>query len=141
MPWDVGLLAKLSQTLISINQTLLENKSSKSSLYSKVRRKVDTEDVSIWTGKVLIASNVTPNPDSSHVNWSTTFDINFKSTPVVTATVFCDSTGGGTIAPSAVWIHEVTPTGVKGKFKWLGKTSKKETVYVMLVAVGEGSPT
>lgn len=137
-PWDVTALAQLSEHIRQINQKLMERRSAKSSLQAPVRLKVDTEDTTIWTGKVLIADNVVPNPSANHVNWSANFDITFKSVPVVTASTFC-ATSGGTIAANAIWLHEVTPVGVKGRFKWLGTTTRPETVYAMIIAVGEGS--
>jgi hypothetical protein len=137
-PIDLALLSQMAQYVANINQAVLEAKSSKSSLNSAVRLNVDTSDVTIWTGKVLVASNVQPKAADPHINWTAPFDITFTSVPIVTATVYCDTTGGGTIAPSAVWLHEITPTGVKGKFKWLGDTSKTETVYVQVIAIGQG---
>ena len=86
----------------------------------------------------MVAENTVPKADAERVNWSANFDIPFKTVPIVTATPYCDTTGGGTIAPSTAWIHEITTTGVKGKWKWLGTTTKTETVYVLLIAVGEG---
>lgn len=137
-PIDLSLLSQMAQYVANINQKILETKSSRSSLQSAVRLNIDTADVTIWTGKVLIASNVQPKATDAHINWTAPFDITFTSVPVVTATVYCDTTGGGTIAPSAVWLHEITPTGVKGKFKWLGDTSKTETVYAQVIAIGQG---
>lgn len=138
-PVDLAMLSQMAQYIADLNQQVLEQKSASSSLQSAVRLHIDTADVTIWTGKVLIASDSTPNAEAgNHVNWSAPFDITFTSVPIVTATVYCDTTGGGTIAPSAVWLHEITPTGVKGKFKWLGTTTKQETVYAQVIAIGQG---
>lgn len=137
-PIDITMLGKMSEYIVSINEQLLSNRSAKSSIWSPVRSQIETPDLTIWTGKVLIAEGTIPKADAERVNWSATFDIPFKSTPIVTATPYCDTTGGGTIAPSTIWIHEITPTGVKGKWKWLGTTTKVETVYALVIAVGEG---
>lgn len=137
-PIDVTMLSKMAEYIANINEQLLSDRTAKSSLYAPVRVQVETPDTTIWTGKVLIAENTVPKADAERVNWSANFDIPFKTVPIVTATPYCDTTGGGTIAPSAIWIHEVTTTGVKGKWKWLGTTTKTETVYAMIIAVGEG---
>lgn len=138
-PIDVTSLAKMGEYISNINEVLLSNRSAKSSPYAPVRTHVETPDMTIWTGKILIAEGTIPNANAERVNWSAAFDIPFKTVPIVTATPYCDTTGGGTIAPSTIWIHEITTTGVKGKWKWLGTTTKTETVYALVIAIGEGA--
>ena len=137
-PIDVTMLAKMAEYIANINEQLLSDRTAKSSLWSPVRVQVETPDLTIWTGKILVAENTVPKADADRVNWSANFDIPFKTVPIVTATPYCDTSGGGTKAPSTVWIHEITTTGVKGKWKWLGTTTATETVYILLIAVGEG---
>jgi hypothetical protein len=139
-PIDVSLLSRMSEYVWNINQTIQSLRTAKSSPWSTSRQTIDTDNMSIWTSKELIVSNSVPDPNATHVNWAVRFEgITFKSVPIVTVTPYCDTTGGGTIAPNVVWIHEITPTGVKGKFKWLGKTTKTENVYALIIAVGQGA--
>ena len=144
-PIDVSYLAQMSQYINHVNEMLRQDKSSHSSLFNDnaPRRYIDTADVSIWTGKVRIISGSVPKATAERVNWSTSFTgISFKTIPIVTATPFCNSdtgTGPGTVSSSAIWIHEITTHGVKGKWKWLGpNTHQKETVYALVIAIGEG---
>jgi hypothetical protein len=140
-PIDLTLMSQMATYLNEINQKLLEQKSATSSLEAPVRLKVETEDLTIWTGKILVAQNIAPvtDPDKlERINWRADFDISFRSIPVVTATPFCNSTGGGTISSNSCWLHEVTPTGCKGKFKFNESPRQVEDVYVMIIAIGEG---
>lgn len=137
-PIDVTELAKMSDMINKINTALVADKSAMSSPFRPVRKQIETSELAIWTGKQLIVADSTPNVNADRVLWSATFsDITFKYPPIVTATVYCDTTDGGTIAPSAIWIHNISKTGVRGRWKWLGTTKKKETVYALITAIGE----
>lgn len=139
-PLDLTMMSQMSQYINEINAKLLESKSANSSLEAPVRLKVGTEDVTIWTGKTLVAQNINPVSsikDLKVIDWYSPFDITFRSIPVVTATPFCNSTKG-TVSPNACWIEEVTTNGVKGKFRFIESPKQTETVYVMVIAIGQG---
>lgn len=140
-PIDVTALATMSSYIAEINAKLLSERSSQSSIHlteTDTRKSLDTSNLAIWTGKVFIIGGTVPKADAERVNWHADFDVMFKYPPIVTATPYCDTSGGGTIAPSTIWIHSVTKSGVKGKWKWLGTTTKVETVYAHVIAIGEG---
>lgn len=137
-PIDLAYLAQMSQYISDINSKIYAQKSALSSLQSSVRLKVETDDLTIWTGKVLVKSGIKTTDPLERINWAANFDITFKSIPVVTATPFCSSTGAGTISSNSVWLHEVTQSGVKGRFKFNEKPKREENVYVMIIAIGQG---
>lgn len=140
-PLDLSLMSQMAQYIDEINTKLLENKSATSSLEAPVRLKVETDNLTIWTGRILVAQNIKPVSNINElerINWYAPFDISFRSVPVVTATPFCNSTGGGTISANTVWLHEVTTTGVKGKFKFTESPKQVEDVYLNIIAIGEG---
>jgi hypothetical protein len=140
-PLDLTMMSQMAQYIDEINSKLLENKSATSSLEAPVRLKVETDNLTVWTGKILVAQNIKPVSninDLERINWYAPFDISFRSVPIVTATPFCNSTDGGTKSANTVWLHEVTTTGVRGKFKFTESPRQVEDVYVMIIAVGEG---
>lgn len=136
-PIDLTLMSQMATYLNDINQQLLEQKSATSSLEAPARLKVETDNLTFWTGKVLIAQGVQPVTDAtalSIISWRADFDITFRSIPVVTATAF----GRDSATGNSCWLHEVTPTGCKGKFKFYESPKQAEDVYVMVIAIGEG---
>lgn len=138
-PIDVTTLAKMGEYIAGINEKLLADRSAKSSVWAPVPTHVDTADLTVWTGKILIADGTVPKSNSERVNWSANFDIPFRTVPIVTATPYCDTTGGGTKSASSIWIHNITTTGVKGKWNWVKVDgSNQETVYALIIAIGEG---
>ena len=140
-PFDLTMLGQMAEYINDINTKLLEAKSATSSLQAPVRLKVETDNLTIFTSKTLVAQNVKPVSNINElerINFYVPFDVSFRSIPVVTATPYCDSTGGGTISANTVWLHEVTTTGAKGKFKFTESPRRTEDVYVMVIAIGEG---
>lgn len=136
-PIDLTLMSQMATYLNDINQQLLEQKSATSSLEAPVRLKVETDNLTVWTGKVLIAQGIQPVTDPSTlsiISWSAGFDITFRSVPVVTATPF----GRDSVTGNSCWLHEVTPTGCKGKFKFYESPRQTEDIYAMVIAIGEG---
>jgi hypothetical protein len=132
------MFGRMASQIGEINAKLNRLESAMSSLWAPTQRRVETPDVTIWTSKILVVSGSVPKANSPTVNWSATFDVNFKEPPIVTATPFCNTTGGATLVPSTAWIHQITTNQVRGKWKWLGTSTVKETVYVLVVAIGVG---
>jgi hypothetical protein len=137
-PLDLTMMAQMAAYIDEVNTKIFEQKSAYSSLDAPVRLKVETDDLTMWTGKILVKRGIKPADPLERILWAAPFDITFKSVPVVTATPFCNSTGGGTISSNSVWLHEVTPNGCKGRFKFNEKPKQTEDVFVMIIAVGEG---
>lgn len=135
-PIDVTTLSKMSEYIVSINSQLVADKQAKSSPHGY--RDIDTSDMAIWTGQVLMKAGTTPNEKMRAEPWSASFDIPFAARPIVTVTPYCDTTGGGTIAPIAIWLNNITLTGVKGSWKWLGTTTRVENIYALIIAIGPG---
>lgn len=141
-PLDLTMMTQMAQYIDEVNTKLLEERSATSSLEAPVRLKVETDNLVVWTGKILVAQNIKPVSSIKEldpINWYAPFDVSFTSIPVVTATPFCNSTGGGTVSANTVWLHEVTPTGVRGKFKFTESPKRVEDVYLNIIAIGEGS--
>lgn len=137
-PIDLTVLSEMAGYLNEINQALLEQKSALSSLEAPARLKVETDNVTIWTGKILVQQNILPvsNPTAMPaINWSVGFDVSFRSIPVVTATPYSP---GGTVASNSCWLYEITQTGCKGKFRFIESPEKAQDIYVMITAIGEG---
>lgn len=137
-PIDLTHLVQMSTYINEINSKIYEQKSALSSLEAPVRLKVETDDLTVWTGKVLVRKDIQPKDPLERINWSATFDITFRSIPIVTATAFCNTTGAGTISSNTVWLHEITTSTVKGRFKFLEAPRQTETVWVNIIAIGEG---
>lgn len=136
-PIDVTWLAKMATYIANINEQLLAAKQAKSSIWGPVRSQVDTSDLTIWTDKVYIGE-AKGGVEQDRILWSASFDIPFESVPIVTVTPFCETTGGGTKTSNSIWLHEVTTTGVKGRFRFNGIPAQDETIYGLVIAIGKG---
>jgi hypothetical protein len=136
-PLDLTLMSQMATYLNEITQQLLEQRSATSSLEAPARLKVETDNVTIWTGQILVAQGIQPvsNPAAlPTISWGANFDISFRSIPVVTATAF----GRETITGNSCWLYDVSTTGCKGKFKFYESPKQPEDIYVMVTAIGEG---
>lgn len=138
-PLDLTMLSQMATYIAEINAKLLAERTAFSSLQSTTRLKVSTDDVTIWTGKILVATGVKPVSDIKNLstyNWNATFDISFTSVPVVTVTPFLSTSGQS--AANSCWIKSITSTGVSGSFKFVESPKRTEDVYVLITAIGGG---
>lgn len=136
-PIDVTMLAKMGTYIANINEQLLSDRSAKSSVWGPIQSHIETPDLTIWTGKVYIGE-VKGGVETDRILWNASFDIPFESIPIVTATPYCDTTGGGTKTSNSIWIHEVTSTGVKGRFRFNAIPARDEVIYALVIAIGKG---
>jgi hypothetical protein len=137
-PVDATMLTNMNQQIQRLNEQLFVKSYSMSDMWGTSRKKVPTPELSIWTGKILIVQNSKPTDKIERVLFGATFTIPFKTIPIVTATPYCDTTGGGTTSASTIWIHSISTTGFRARWKWLEKPSQAETVYALVTAVGQG---
>jgi hypothetical protein len=143
-PIDLMFFSTLTQYLNDINAAVVQNKRAFSSLYGNPRKPVETEDLVVWTDRVLVPESFHKLPASTsvrklkRVNWHVDFNAGFTSVPVVTATPFCETTGAGTIASNSCWLYRVTINEVRGKFKFNEAPYRDETVWINVIAIGPG---
>lgn len=140
-PIDLSMMSQMAQYIYEMNTKTSSGVTS--SLEASNRLIVPSRHVAIWTGKIHVQDDIKPVSSVKKLKrytWKANFDgANFTSTPIVTATNYCDTTGGGTQAANTCWIKQITPQFVSGTSKFTQSPYQTESLWVLIIAVGLGT--